>query len=301
MKTMQFWKTLLTGAGFAVGLPASPEIEALFAKMQAAYSDASTMSVDFSYTVKSDTRNQEVVGQARLMKPNLARLTYSRVAEHAFPNLIGSDGKFTYTYVPKNFRGGRYPDTTPLNPEFRVPSNPDSAEVNLSAGQFFAPLDRIPTNRTFDPAPHDPVLYARRASGQIGGGRIETERTRRDGHNLRLWDSIAIQSFFSFRHGISHLYQFQNYPENLTLEDPRVLEGQSCHVLSYYFADGNIEGGAKSPFTHRIYIRPDGFIVRYELHFVSNGQPGLQVMSVRNIRVNEPMTPESFAFTPPAD
>lgn len=42
-------------------------------------------------------------GHARLMKPNFARLTFDRIAEPAYPNLIGSDGTLAYTFVPGTF------------------------------------------------------------------------------------------------------------------------------------------------------------------------------------------------------
>lgn len=276
------------------------EILRLFSRMQAAYVAATTMSADFSYTVNSDVRHQEVTGQARLMKPNFARLTFTRIAEPAFPNLIGSDGALTYTYVPKRFRGGQRPETTPINPEFRtIPHEPVPDDSNRHPQPLSPPPDRIITNRTFEPGPHDPMLAAQQASGLTAGGIIETERTPPNGFNLKLWDSIALQAFFSFRHGISYLYRFADHPENLKIEDPQELDGVTYTVIHYHFANGNIEGGAKSPFDHRVFVAPDGLIHRYELHFVSNGQPGVQVMQLRNIRLNEPMPTDSFVFTPP--
>ena len=285
-------------------LRADPETEKavaeIFSQMSAAYAALQTMSADFTYTVTSDKRKQVVEGSARLMKPNYARLTFTRMAEPAFPNLIGCDGQLAYTYVPKNFRGGHTPVSTPINPEFRTPADPAADGLDLAAARMANEMDRIPTNRTFEPGPHDPQLAARQASGLAKGGLIEAERAQKDGRNLRLWDSIALQTFFSFRDGISYLYQFKRNPENFRIEDPRMVEGAACQVISYYFPYGTIEGGAKSPFTHRLYVSPAGLIVRYELHFYSGGQPGLQVMQLRNIRLNEPMTAESFAFAPPA-
>ena len=271
--------------------------------MDAAYAAAKTMSADFTYSVASDVRKQEVTGQARLMKPNFARLTFSRMAEPAFPNLIGSDGEFTYTFVPGNFRGGRTRISPPINPQYRSLTADPSAEPGLR--EFPTPGQDVPpghifTNRTFEPGPHDPVLAAQQASGLAGGGLIKTERTPPTGFNLKLWDSIALQVFFSFRHGLAYLYQFHHHPENLKLEGPQMLDGVTYTVIHYPFADGNIEGGASSPFDFRIFVAPDGLIHRCELHFVSNGQPGLQVMQLRNIRLNEPMVTGSFAFTPPA-
>jgi hypothetical protein len=39
----------------------------------------------------------------------------------------------------------------------------------------------------------------------------------------------------------------------------------------------------------------------YVLEFTSAGRLGIQVMRLRNIKVNVPMTKSSFAFMPPAN
>ncbi len=286
-------------------LRADPETEKavaeIFTQMSAAYAALQTMSADFTYTVNSDLRKQVVEGHARLLKPNYARLIFTRMAEPAFPNVIGSDGELTYTYVPKNFNRERkwQPTTNPIG--LVVTADPSAGGLDVQAAQFARQTDHVFELPFFEPGPHDPALAARQASGLAAGGLIQTERTKKDGGNIRLWDSIALQTFFNFNDGISHLYHFTRYPQNFRLEDPCVLEGVACQVISYYYPHGNVEGGGRSAFTHRIFIASNGLIVRYELHFISGGQPGQQVMQLRNIRLNEPMTIESFAFTPPVN
>ncbi len=272
----------------------SPEIDALLARIDSAYAAARTMSADFRYTVKSDVRNQEVIGHARLMKPNYARLTFTRIAEPAFPNLIGSDGYMTYTYVPKNFRGGRNPISTPLNPEFRTPADP-TAPREISTRS--AVSDRILTNRTFEPGPHDPDLAARQASGLAGGGLIDATVTDPRGRDLRLWDSIALHAFFDPRVALRMLYF--RVPSELKMDAPQTINGVTYMVIYHRYETGNIEGGELSAFDQRVFVGPDNLIHRYELRFVSNGKPGVQLMELSNVRINEPMPVESFSFTPP--
>lgn len=277
--------------------PTDPAMLQLFQKMEAAYAGAKTLTADFSYTVASDVRQQVVDGQARLMKPNFARLAFSHVAEPAFPNLIASDGKHRYTFVPKNFRGGLSPFSPPINPEFRAPPSGAAADIPSEERRAGSKPLSLPTNRTFEPGPHNPVLAAQQASGLVPGGRILTERVARDGHDLRLWDSIALQSFFNLRSGLSYLYA--RTPGELKIEGTQVLNGVTYTVIFHHHKGGNVEGGAQSDFDQRIFVGPEGLIHRYELRFTSGGMPGIQVMQLRNIRLNEAMTPESFAFTPP--
>lgn len=279
--------------------PQSAELLALLQKMEAAYTAAHTLTADFSYTVASDKRQQVVNGQARLMKPNFARLVFSHIAEPAFPNLIASDGTHKYTFVPKNFRGGPTPFSPPINPEFRTPPSGAVADIPPEKPHASSKPLILPTNRTFEPGPHDPVLAAQQASGLVPGGRILTERVARHGHNLRLWDSIALQSFFNLRSGLGYLYARR--PQELKIEGTRVLNGVTYTVISHHYKGGYIEGGAPSDFDQHVFVGPDGLIHRYELRFTSGGMPGIQVMQLRNIRLNEPMTPESFAFAPPAE
>jgi outer membrane lipoprotein-sorting protein len=288
---------VLPGCDDKQSSPESAEVLALLQKMEAAYTAANTLTADFSYTVASDKRQQVVNGQARLMKPNFARLAFSHVAEPAFPNLIASDGKHKYTFVPKNFRGGLTPFSSPINPEFRPPPSGAGADIPLKKPPADSKPPSLPTNRTFEPGSHDPVLAAQQASGLVPGGRILTERVARHGHDLRLWDSVALQSFFHLRSGLNYLYARRL--RELKIEGTQVLDGVTYTVISHHYKGGYIEGGAPSDFDQRIFVGPDGLIHRYELRFTSGGLPGIQVMQLRNIRLNEPMTPESFVFTPP--
>jgi outer membrane lipoprotein-sorting protein len=278
------------------------QLEELIAHMHRAYAAAGSFSADFVYTVESDVRHQRVEGHARLMKPNLARLTFARMAEPAFPNLIASDGASQFTFVSEKFKGGWWPQDTPINVGFRAPSGSldgvePSAPARHAARAFDGP---IPTNRTFAPGPHDPVLAARQASGlAAGGGTIIREKVSSHGRELRLWDSLALQAFFDVRTALrANLYTRDL--TSLRVEGTRVVDGISYTVIFHRFKDGNIEGGARSDFDQRVFVAPDGIIHRYELGFTSNGKPGLQVMQLRNVKLNEPMTREAFAFAYPS-
>lgn len=292
---------LLLGACVQKPDPTLPKIDDVLARMNAACNSAQTMSADFRYTVESDVRHQEVIGHMQLMKPNYARLTFTRIAEPAFPNLIGSDGRFTYTYVPKNFRGGRLPTTLPLNPEYRTTEDPalrvNDEDANAAPTRHDAALGGIITNRTFAPGDHDPLLAARQASGLVKGGIIEKSRTDTRGRNLLLWDSIAIRSFFDVMSGLRALY-FSSTSE-LKVEGMQTINGVTYTVIYHRYTGGNIEGGAASDFDQRVFVGPDNLIHRYELRFTSNGKPGLQIMELTKVRLNQPMKAEDFVFTPP--
>lgn len=240
-----------------------PRVTALLRRVEIASRAAKTMTADFTYSVTGIKRIQFVTGSVQLMKPNLARISFSHLAEPAYPNIFASDGEKVYTFTPANFN------------------------VNTRA---FAP----------DPA-FDPVDGAKAASGLGGRGSIRSEPARPDGSNIRLWDSIAIQSFFNVRAGISHLF-FQDDSE-LRYEGEQVVGGVRYRVISHYFPTGNIPGGEITPFWRRVYVGPDDLIHRYVLEFRSGGRPGIQVMRLENIRINgaAPLTKADFDVPTPTD
>lgn len=236
----------------------SPKPDKVISKSAEAYAGLKTLSADFEYIVRSKTRAQVVRGHARLMKPNFARLTFDRIAEPAYPNLIGSDGKLAYTFVPPGY----------------------SKEVK--------------------PAPfagYDPLRAARQASGLEAGGTIRTAKVARDGRELRLWDSIALQAFFDLNDALEYFYSGRK--SFIVVEGTRAVEGVRYTVLYNHLSGGSVAGGAMSDFAQRLFIDSDGLIKLYTIQFQEAGEVGLQMMRLSNIKVNEPMTAESFVFTPP--
>lgn len=238
----------------------SAKPEKVIAKSAAAYAELKTLSADFEYIVRSKTRAQVVRGHARLMKPNFARLTFERIAEPAYPNLIGSDGKLAYTFLPPGYSK----DVTP------------------------APFPG-----------YDPQRAARQASGLETNGTIRSAKVSRDGRELRLWDSIALQAFFSLNDALEYFYSGRK--SFIIVEGTRVVEGVRYMVLSNHLPGGSIGGGKTSDFDQRLFIDADGLIKLYTLQFQEAGEVGLQMMRLSNVKVNEPMTPEEFAFKPSAE
>lgn len=238
-----------------------PRVKSLLDRVGRASRAARTMSADFTYSVNSVRRQQFIAGRVRMMKPNYARVTFSHLAEPAFPNLVASDGQRAYTFTPSSFRT----DT-----------------------------------RTFTPDPaFDPAAAARQASGlAAGGGTLRSEPVSPNGVDLRLWDGIPIQAFFDPTAALRYLYYSD--PSELRYEGEQTVDGVRYRVLSHHFANGNIAGGERSPFDQRVYVGPDDLIHMYVLEFRSAGRPGVQVVRLRNVRVNAPMAPADFAFTPPA-
>lgn len=237
----------------------APKPEKIIAKLASTYGALQTFSADFEYIVRTKTRAQVVRGHARLMKPNFARLTFGRIAEPAYPNLIGSDGKLAYTFVPPGY------------------------------------------SKDVKPAPfpgYDPLRAARQASGLEAGGTIRTAKVSRDGRELRLWDSIALQAFFDLNDALEYFYSGRK--SFIVVEGTRVVEGVRYTVLYNHLSGGSVAGGAMSDFEQRLFIDADGLIKLYTIQFQEAGEAGLQMMRLSNIRLNEPMTADSFAFTPPA-
>lgn len=122
---------------------------------------------------------------------------------------------------------------------------------------------------------------------------------QRDGSNIRLWDSILIQSFFNPTTALRFLYA--RSPDDYRVEAPQTINGTSSNVLYHRFAGGQIEGGDRSVFDQRLYVAADGIIHRYVLEFTADKKPGTQIVELTNINTNEPMTKESFAFVPPVN
>ena len=235
----------------------SPKPDKVISKSAEAYADLKTLSADFEYIVRSKTRAQVVRGHARLMKPNFARFTFDRIAEPAYPNLIGSDGKLTHTFVPPGY------------------------------------------NKNVKPVPfpgYDPLRAARQASGLETGGTIRTARVSRDGRELRLWDSIALQAFFDLNAALEYFYSGRK--SFIVVEGTRVVERVRYTVLYNHLSGGSVAGGAMSDFEQRLFIDADGLIKLYTIQFQEAGEVGLQMMRLSNVKVNEPMTAESFVFTP---
>ncbi|MES2464920.1 MAG: outer-membrane lipoprotein carrier protein LolA [Armatimonadota bacterium] len=237
-----------------------PRTVELLKRVRAAYSRTRTMSADFTYSVTSVKRQQVAEGTIRLMRPNLARVTFSSLREPAYPNLVASDGKRVFTFTPKNF---------------------DSA------------------TRRFRDTPYNAALGARQASGLAAqGGTITSAPIASDKSNLRLWDATPVQAFFDPMAAIRNTL-FTSDPNLLRYEGKQNLNGVTYQVLSHFYANGNIAGGEDSDFEQRIYIGPDNLIYQYVLEFRSGGRPGVQVVRLRNVRVNVPMKTSDFAFKPP--
>lgn len=238
-----------------------PRVTSLLRRVEAASRATKTMTADFTYSVTGIKRIQFVRGSVRLMKPNFARMEFSYIAEPAYPNVFASDGKKLYIFTPNNF--------------------------NTQTRSF-----------TPDPA-FTPESGAKAASGMGGNGKITSTPVRPDGADIRLWDSIAIQSFFDVQEGISYLYH-QNVSE-LRYEGEQTLDGVKYRVISHYFTNGNIPGKETTPFWQRLYIGPDDLIHRYVLEFRSGGRPGVQIMRLENIRRNAqaPLTTADFTAPTP--
>ena len=237
----------------------SPKPDKVISKSAEAYAGLKTLSADFEYIVRSKTRAQVVRGHARLMKPNFARLTFERIAEPAYPNLIGSDGKLAYTFVPPGY------------------------------------------SKDVKPAPfpgYDPLRAARQASGLEAGGTSRTAKVSRNGRELRLWDSIALQAFFDLNAALEYFYSGRK--SFIIVEGTRVVESVRYTVLYNHLSGGSVAGGAMSDFEQRLFIDADGLIKLYTIQFQEAGEVGLQMMRLSNIKLNELMTADSFAFTPSA-
>jgi outer membrane lipoprotein-sorting protein len=234
---------------------------ALLGRIQTATLAAKTLTADFTYTVTSVKQQQMVTGKMRLMKPNFARLTFSYMAYPAFPNLVASDGTNIFTFKPSGF----LPD------------------------------------HTFAKGPFDCWRGALCASGALpGGGTISVTSAHPEGLNVHLWDAMPLQAFFDPETAIRQ-YLYLSSMEELDTEGDQELDGVTYKVLHHHFGGGNIAGGENSDFEQRLYVGPDNLIHMYVLEFNSAGRPGIQIMRLRNIKVNVPMTKSSFAFTLPSN
>lgn len=259
-------------------------VEALLAQINAGNAALTTLSADFSYTVTSTRRQQRITGKVRLMKPNYARITFDTITEPAFPNIVASDGARLTTFTPANYR----PSSS---------FSPPTPSVDYVGGSNMS--DTVYRPPYLVAGPFDPIAAARSASGlTAAGGSFSTSRVQPDGSDIRLWDSILIQSFFSPSAALRFLYARSS--DDYCVEEPKTINGTSYNVLYHRFADGQIEGGDRSVFDQRLYVAADGVIYRYVLDFTADKKPGTQIMKFTNIKTNEPMTKESFAFTPPA-
>ena len=234
---------------------------ALLRRIQTATMAAKTMTADFTYTVTSVKQQQMVTGKMRLMKPNFARLTFSYMARPAFPNLVASDGTNIFTFKPNSF----------------LPDRP------FAKGSF------------------DSWRGALCASGALpGGGTISTTPAHPDGHNVHLWDAMPLQAFFDPEVAI-RAYLYLSDLDELDSEGEQELDGIAYKVLHHRVEGGNIAGGENSDFEQRLYVGPDNLIHMFVLEFTSAGRPGIQIMRLRNIKVNVPLTESAFAFTPPSN
>jgi outer membrane lipoprotein-sorting protein len=239
-----------------------PRTVALLKRVRAAYQKAGTFTADFTYAVTSVKRQQVVEGTVLMKKPNFARVTYATLREPAFPSLIASDGKSIYTFTP------------------------DSFDVST---------------RRFRSVSFDSQRGAKQASGfEAGGGKITSTPVALDGTNIRLWDATPVQAFFDPFAAIRNSVYIAD-PEMLQYEGKQILNGVTYQVLRHRYPTGNIAGGEQTPFEQRLYIGPDYLIHQYVLEFRSGGRPGVQVVNLRNIRVNQPMRETDFSFTPPQD
>ncbi|MDP2137038.1 MAG: hypothetical protein Q8J74_04220 [Candidatus Didemnitutus sp.] len=179
------------------------------------------------------------------------------------------------------------------------PAFPNLVAVDGEQAFTFTPAGFRP-DRTFAPGPFDSALGARQASGLApGGGKITATKADPVGVDIRLWDAIPLQAFFQTRRALGNLYLRSS--DDLWIEGTRELDGVVYTVLNHHFKKGNIAGGEKSEFDQRLYVAPDGRIHMYVLEFSSGGSRGVQIMKLTNIKINEPMTKESFAFTPPPE
>jgi outer membrane lipoprotein-sorting protein len=234
---------------------------ALMERVQKASQAANTMSADFTYLVTSVKQQQMVVGKMRLMKPNFARLTFSYIAVPSFANLVASDGTNLYTF-------------------------------RLSGFQASKPFAR---------EGFDPWRAAQYASGaQAGGGTYSTTPADPEGLNIHLWDGVPLQAFYDPEYAL-HQYLYLQHLDELELAEDQEIDGVTYKVLHHHVENGNIAGGEASAFEQHLYIGPDDLIHMYTLEFTSGGRPGLQIMRLRNIKLNVPMTTNSFAFTPPGN
>jgi len=240
----------------------SPDSSALplLQRIQTATMAAKTMTADFTYTVTSVKQQQMVVGKLRLMKPNFARLTFSYMARPAFPNLVASDGTNVFTFKPSSF----LPD------------------------------------RTFAQGGFDSWRGALCASGSLpGGGTISAAPANPLGQNVHLWDAVPLHAFFDPEFAIRQ-YLYVAELDDLENGGEQDLDGVTYKVLRHHLEGGNIAGGENSDFEQRLYVGPDNLIHMYVLEFTSASRPGIQIMRLRNIKLNLPMTESSFAFTPGA-
>lgn len=240
-----------------------PRTVALLKRMAAVARATRTMTADFTYSVTSVRRQQFVTGSVWLMKPNFARITFSYMDSPAFPNLVASDGKTITTFTPASFQE---------------------------------------ETRTFRAdRPFEPALGAKQASGlEPGGGTFHSSPAPADGAQggIHLWDAVPIQAFFDPVTAIrSYIYVAD--PNTLKYDGERVLDGVTYRVLSQHFEHGEIAGGESSAFEQHLYVGPDDRIAMYVLEFVSAGHPGVQVVRLKNVRVNIPMNAADFVFTPP--
>lgn len=238
---------------------ADDRLDKILHRLQEASENTSTLSADFVYTVTSAKQQQLVLAKVRLKKPNYARITYSYMAQPAFPSLVASDGNEVYTFTPSSFQ----------------------------------------PNRTFAPGPFDSVLGAKQASGLApDGGKFKAFPSEADGKDLLLWDAAPIQAFFNPTWAIRRQLYAHDLSE-LVAEDPVEIEGTTYDVLYHRYLAGNIAGGEQSSFHQRLYIAPDGLIHMYILEFQSAGAGGTQVARLKNVKINEEMSEDSFLFTPP--
>jgi outer membrane lipoprotein-sorting protein len=267
----------------APAISKSEAVNALLAQITEGNAALTTLSADFAYTVTSTRRQQRITGKVRLMKPNFARITFDSIAEPAFPNIVASDGTLLTTFTPANYR----PSSS---------FSPPAPSVDFVGGSNMS--DTVYRSPYFVAGPFDPVAAARGASGLAAdGGSFSTSRVQRDGSNIRLWDSILIQSFFNPTAALRFLYASSS--DDYRVEAPQTINGTSHNVLYHRFANGQIEGGDHSVFNQRLYVAANGIIHRYVLDFTADKKPGTQIMEFTNIKTNEPMTKESFAFVPP--
>lgn len=242
-------------------LPQDDRLQEILQRVKDASADARTLSADLVYTVTSAKQQQLVLGKIKLAKPNYARLTYSYMAQPAFPNLVASDGETVYTFTPSSFQ----------------------------------------ENRTFAPGPFDSALGAKQASGLVpGGGRFDEQPSDVSGREILLWDAALIQAFFDPIQAI-HGQLYVRDLANLVAEEPVEIDGVLYDVLYHRFIPGNIAGGESSSFHQRLYVAPDGLIHMYILEFQSAGAAGTQVARLKNVKLNEPMNADNFIFTPPSD
>jgi hypothetical protein len=267
----------------APGISKSEAVNALLAQITEGNAALTTLSADFAYTVTSTRRQQRITGKVRLMKPNFARITFDAIAEPAFPNVVASDGVLLTTFTPANYRPGSH-------------FSPPAPSVDYVGGSNMS--DTVYRPPYLVAGPFDPIAAARGASGlTAAGGSFSTGPVLPDGSNIRLWDSILIQSFFNPTAALRFLYA--RSPDDYRVEAPQTINGTSYNILYHRFANGQIEGGDHSVFNQQLYVAADGIIRRYVLDFTADKKPGTQIMEFTNIKTNEPMTKESFAFTPP--